>query len=47
MFHLKMQIDGSPETCPADISSGCGDDWEGEYFPGIPKIKYEVRWQDY
>ncbi|PIA28595.1 hypothetical protein AQUCO_06800036v1 [Aquilegia coerulea] len=35
----------APQTCPADASSGCGDnssgEWEGEFFPGIPKIKYE------
>ncbi|CAO2823015.1 unnamed protein product [Amaranthus hypochondriacus] len=30
-----------PPTCPAE-GSGCVDDeWEGEFFPGIPKIKYE------
>ncbi|XP_020696238.1 xylose isomerase isoform X2 [Dendrobium catenatum] len=32
-------------TCPADINAKCGDDssdgWEGEFFPGISKIKYE------
>nr|XP_028947161.1 xylose isomerase-like [Malus domestica] len=31
-------------TCPAsDLGSGCSgsDEWEGEFFPGIPKIKYE------
>ncbi|KAL5699287.1 xylose isomerase [Ranunculus cassubicifolius] len=33
-----------PQTCPADASTGCGDasdEWEGEFFPGIPNIKYE------
>jgi xylose isomerase len=33
------------ETCPADLDAKCGDgasdDWEGEFFPGISKIKYE------
>jgi len=33
------------QTCPADLDSKCegaaSDDWEGEFFPGIPKIKYE------
>ncbi|KAB2600195.1 xylose isomerase-like [Pyrus ussuriensis x Pyrus communis] len=32
-------------TCPAsDLGSGCSDsdEWEGEFFPGIPKIKYEM-----
>jgi len=34
---------GNPPTCPADIDSKCSDsgEWEGEFFPGIPKIKYE------
>ncbi|PKA62259.1 Xylose isomerase [Apostasia shenzhenica] len=34
-----------PETCPADINGDCGDGssdtWQGDFFPGIPKIKYE------
>ncbi|KAL5731124.1 xylose isomerase [Ranunculus cassubicifolius] len=33
-----------PQTCPADASTGCGDasdEWEGEFFTGIPNIKYE------
>lgn len=34
-----------PQTCPADINVNCGDSssdgWEGEFFPGISKIKYE------
>ncbi|KAH9615191.1 hypothetical protein KSS87_022844 [Heliosperma pusillum] len=30
-----------PPTCPAE-DTGCGDDeWQGEFFPGIPKINYE------
>jgi xylose isomerase len=41
-----LQI-ATQQTCPADLDSKCGDaasgDWEGEFFPGIPKIKYEVR----
>ncbi|KAI4367137.1 hypothetical protein MLD38_022907 [Melastoma candidum] len=29
-------------TCPAsDLGSKCSDEWKGEFFPGIPKIKYE------
>jgi len=33
-----------PPTCPAE-GVGCGEDeWEGEFFPGIPKIKYEVMY---
>lgn len=42
-----MQIAVGPPTCPADVSSGCAsdaDEWEGEFFPGIPKIKFEVGW---
>ncbi|KAG6410472.1 hypothetical protein SASPL_128533 [Salvia splendens] len=31
-----------PPTCPADVSSDCGSgEWEGDFFPGITKIKYE------
>ncbi|KAL0289750.1 UNVERIFIED_CONTAM: Xylose isomerase [Sesamum calycinum] len=33
-----------PPTCPADIGSDCATssgEWEGEFFPGIPEIKYE------
>ncbi|KAK1420903.1 hypothetical protein QVD17_22866 [Tagetes erecta] len=33
-----------PPTCPANLDD-CGSDdsgeWDGEFFPGIPKIKYE------
>ncbi|XP_042519053.1 xylose isomerase-like isoform X1 [Macadamia integrifolia] len=35
----------APSTCPADLGSKCSgsesDEWEGEFFPGITKIKYE------
>ncbi|KAK6127038.1 hypothetical protein DH2020_039216 [Rehmannia glutinosa] len=34
----------APPTCPADIESDCSTgsgEWEGEFFPGIPQIKYE------
>ncbi|KAL8138230.1 hypothetical protein V2J09_004231 [Rumex salicifolius] len=32
----------SPPTCPADNAVTCGEEeWEGDYFPGISKIKYE------
>ncbi|KAK8946408.1 Xylose isomerase [Platanthera zijinensis] len=41
---LKSPI-ASPQTCPANINTNCGDsssdEWEGEFFPGISKIKYE------
>lgn len=33
-------IAGIQQTCPADSSITCGD-WEGEFFPEIPRIKYE------
>ncbi|KAK6944252.1 hypothetical protein RJ641_025354, partial [Dillenia turbinata] len=34
---------GNAPTCPADLGGDCSDsgEWEGEFFPGIPKIKYE------
>ena len=44
LYFLKI---AAQETCPADLDAKCGDgasdDWEGEFFPGISKIKYEVR----
>ncbi|CAL5328462.1 unnamed protein product [Camellia sinensis] len=41
-LHVSLAvIAASPQTCPANIGKGCGDDWEGEFFPGIPMIKYE------
>lgn len=42
-----LQIADS-HTCPADLNSECSHsgDWEGDFFPGIPKIKYEVCWCD-
>lgn len=42
IFH-GMQI-AAPETCPANDLGKCGDsdEWKGEFFPGISKIKYEV-----
>lgn len=32
------------QTCPADLGGKCSDsdEWQGEFFPGIPQIKYEV-----
>ncbi|KAL0428275.1 UNVERIFIED_CONTAM: Xylose isomerase [Sesamum latifolium] len=39
-----MQAAAGPPTCPADIGSDCATssgEWEGEFFPGIPQIKYE------
>lgn len=40
-----MQIAGAPPTCAANLDSKCADsdEWKGEFFPGIPKIKYEVN----
>ncbi|KAK4258932.1 hypothetical protein QN277_005327 [Acacia crassicarpa] len=29
------------QTCPATNIDSCSDGWEGEFFPGIPQIKYE------
>ncbi|XP_051150160.1 xylose isomerase [Andrographis paniculata] len=40
----QVAISAEPKTCPADFSSGCAadsDEWKGEFFPDIPKIKYE------
>lgn len=38
-----LQIAEIPKTCPANREVKCdGDGWEGEFFPGISKIKYEV-----
>lgn len=39
-----MQI-GNPPTCPADVDTQCSGygEWKGEFFPNIPKIKYEVE----
>ncbi|CAN1228855.1 Xylose isomerase [Linum grandiflorum] len=36
-------IAAAPPTCPANLEGGCGDseEWKGEFFPEIPKIKYE------
>ncbi|KAK1305814.1 Xylose isomerase [Acorus calamus] len=42
---LSVIADCGAQTCPANLKAGCGGDdsdgWEGEFFPGIPKIKYE------
>ncbi|KAF3322838.1 xylose isomerase [Carex littledalei] len=42
---LLAYIAGSSNTCPANLEAKCGDDssddWKGEFFPDIPKIKYE------
>ncbi|KAJ0091624.1 hypothetical protein Patl1_14348 [Pistacia atlantica] len=41
---LLFLVNAAPSTCPADnLGSKCdeSDDWKGEFFPGIPKIKYE------
>ena len=38
-----LQI-ANPPTCDANLGEACSDssEWQGEFFPGIPKIKYEV-----
>nr|ACG42142.1 xylose isomerase [Zea mays] len=42
---LLSVVVAAQQTCPADLDSKCDggapDDWEGEFFPGVPKIKYE------
>ncbi|KAL0307520.1 UNVERIFIED_CONTAM: Xylose isomerase [Sesamum angustifolium] len=41
---LSQSAAAGPPTCPADIGSDCATssgEWEGEFFPGIPEIKYE------
>ncbi|KAI5675466.1 hypothetical protein M9H77_06416 [Catharanthus roseus] len=39
---ISIAVASAPQTCPADADTECGaGDWEGEFFPGIPKIKYE------
>ena len=40
---LLIQI-ANPPTCDANLGEACSDssEWQGEFFPGIPKIKYEV-----
>nr|CAD1833330.1 unnamed protein product [Ananas comosus var. bracteatus] len=42
---ISLVIASSQHTCPANLEAKCGDgstdDWEGEFFPGIKKIKYE------
>lgn len=39
-----MQFLKEPQSCPADIVAECTDsgEWEGEFFPEINKINYEV-----
>ncbi|CAD5335167.1 unnamed protein product [Arabidopsis thaliana] len=36
-------VSADPPTCPADLGGKCcdSDDWQGDFFPEIPKIKYE------
>ncbi|XP_074589827.1 xylose isomerase-like [Curcuma longa] len=42
---LSTVIAETLETCPANLEAACdggsSDGWEGEFFPGISKIKYE------
>ncbi|KAG2270480.1 hypothetical protein Bca52824_065035 [Brassica carinata] len=37
-------VSADPPTWPADSGGKCSvsDDWEGEFFPEIPHIKYEI-----
>lgn len=43
------QIALAAQTCPANLEAKCdgdsSDGWQGEFFPEIPKIKYEVSIQ--
>ncbi|WZZ87689.1 hypothetical protein YC2023_116268 [Brassica napus] len=38
-----MKKSADPQTCPAESGAKCSGsgDWEGEFFPEIPHIKYE------
>ncbi|XP_057750552.1 xylose isomerase-like isoform X2 [Arachis stenosperma] len=39
---ITYAVIGESQTCPAENVGKCDDsDWEGEFFPGINKIKYE------
>ncbi|KAH0937505.1 hypothetical protein HID58_004966 [Brassica napus] len=42
-------VSAEPQTCPADSGGKCSgsDDWEGEFFPEIPHIKYELSDQNH
>ncbi|CAN6896101.1 unnamed protein product, partial [Brassica oleracea var. botrytis] len=37
-------VSADPQTCPAESGAKCSGsgEWEGEFFPDIPHIKYEV-----
>ncbi|CAN6842036.1 unnamed protein product [Brassica oleracea var. botrytis] len=41
-------VSADPPTWPADSGGKCSvsDDWEGEFFPEIPHIKYEIIYHD-
>ncbi|KAG2256958.1 hypothetical protein Bca52824_076252 [Brassica carinata] len=36
-------VSADPQTCPAESGAKCSGsgEWEGEFFPDIPHIKYE------
>ncbi|XP_021895242.1 xylose isomerase-like isoform X2 [Carica papaya] len=40
---FSLLVLAAPPTCPSDFAGQCGasDEWEGEFFPGVSKIKYE------
>ncbi|KAH0852609.1 hypothetical protein HID58_090804, partial [Brassica napus] len=40
---LYFLVSADPQTCPAESGAKCSGsgDWEGEFFPEIPHIKYE------
>nr|POF06403.1 xylose isomerase [Quercus suber] len=40
---ITIGVIANPPTCDANLGEACSDssEWQGEFFPGIPKIKYE------
>ncbi|KAG6649102.1 hypothetical protein I3843_07G185400 [Carya illinoinensis] len=40
---ISFVVIANPPTCPAGLDKDCGDSsqWNGEFFPEIPNIKYE------
>ncbi|KAL4568132.1 hypothetical protein LXL04_023734 [Taraxacum kok-saghyz] len=44
-FVISNTVICDPHTCPANLDGDCGlessSEWEGEFVPGIPKIKHE------
>jgi len=40
---ITIGVIANPPTCDANLGEACSDssEWQGEFFPGIPRIKYE------